>query len=116
MYNTLSFYLYIRHRASAREREQCLSWGPGLRIQGWGSRAAPWILGCFFRDNQSPAQLWFEGFFSLKIAMFFKTANVRPFAPKWPKSHPKPFQNGVKWAPKSTFSAACRKSDFLDST
>ena len=32
-----------------------LSWGPGFRIQGWGSRAAPWILGCFVRDNQSPA-------------------------------------------------------------
>ena len=27
-----------------------------------------------------------------------------------------PSQNGVKWAPKSTFSATCPKSHFLDST
>ena len=73
---------YIRHRALARERERCLSWGPSLSFQGWGFRAAPWILGCFFRDNQSPAQLWFEAFFSLKIATLNRNANVRAFPSK----------------------------------
>ena len=120
-------YIYIRHRALAREREQCLSWGFSFSFQGSGLRAGCLDSGLsfwlFFRDTQRPAQLWFEAFFSLNKPSFLQCPR-KPlfcaFVPKWPKSDRKgiqnPSQNGVKWAPKSTFSATCPKSHFLDST
>ena len=61
-------------------------------------------------------------FFLCKNAMFWKpnkTANIPLLSPSGPKviqTPPPPPKNGVKWVPKSTFSATCPKCHFLDST
>ena len=50
--------------------------------------------------------------FLIKISTPNKIAHEGHFGPKWAKSEPNPFQNGIKWNPKPDFSALFQQKWF----
>ena len=91
----------------------------GFGVEGW--RCGFWVhFWLFFRETQSPAQLWFEAFVSMKKPSFLQCprkplfcAFVPQVTEKWPKSHPKPLPKWSEMGSKiNLFSNLPKKSFF----